>query len=114
MLEQAPWPARQYHDISVWDNKLWVCEGYGGDDGTSFTASMAGKATKGFEDKKSFTAEEATWPSLDDLTAAGQPIANRKDVWYSSDGVSWTELVDSPFLPRHAASLPRSVPLTKP
>eukprot|EP01048_Picozoa_sp_COSAG05_P000101 COSAG05_NODE_3_length_51333_cov_129.132080_1_plen_354_part_00 len=105
VLEQAPWPARQYHDISVWDGKLWVCEGYGGGDGKSFTASMADKATKGFEDKKSFTAEEANWPSLDDLTAAGQPIANRKDVWYSSDGVSWTELVDSPFLPRHAASL---------
>lgn len=25
---QAPWHPRQYHDVAVWDNKLWVMEGY--------------------------------------------------------------------------------------
>ncbi len=25
---QAQWPARQYHDVAVWDGKLWVMEGY--------------------------------------------------------------------------------------
>lgn len=26
----APWAARQYHDVAVWDNRLWVMEGYAG------------------------------------------------------------------------------------
>lgn len=24
----APWEPRQYHDVAVWDNKMWVLEGY--------------------------------------------------------------------------------------
>ena len=24
----APWKPRQYHDVAVWDNRLWVLEGY--------------------------------------------------------------------------------------
>lgn len=27
-LENAPWAARQYHDVAVWDDRLWVLEGY--------------------------------------------------------------------------------------
>ncbi len=27
-LEHAPWSPRQYHDVAVWDNKLWVLEGW--------------------------------------------------------------------------------------
>ncbi len=30
---------------------------------------------------------------------------NRNDVWYSSDGVNWYELADTPWKPRHAASV---------
>ncbi len=26
----APWAPRQYHEVAVWDNRLWVLEGYGG------------------------------------------------------------------------------------
>ena len=26
--EAAPWAPRQYHDVAVWDNKLWVMEGW--------------------------------------------------------------------------------------
>ena len=26
--EAAPWAARQYHDVAVWDGRLWVLEGY--------------------------------------------------------------------------------------
>ncbi len=29
----APWHPRQYHDVAVWDNKLWVMEGYHADGG---------------------------------------------------------------------------------
>ncbi|HVC97927.1 MAG TPA: hypothetical protein VND64_29925 [Pirellulales bacterium] len=25
---EAPWHPRQYHDVAVWDNRLWVMEGY--------------------------------------------------------------------------------------
>jgi hypothetical protein len=57
----APWPARQYHDVAVWDNRLWVMEGYGG--------------------------------------------GNRNDVWYSGDGSTWKELPNTPWAPRHAASV---------
>jgi hypothetical protein len=30
---------------------------------------------------------------------------NRKDVWYSADGVAWRELPNTPWQPRHAASV---------
>ena len=30
---------------------------------------------------------------------------NRNDVWHSSDGVTWHELPNTPWAPRHAASL---------
>ena len=59
----APWHPRQYHDVAVWDDRLWVLEGY---------------HEKG---------------------------GNRNDVWYSSDGSTWTELTNTPWKPRHAASL---------
>jgi len=28
-LEHAPWAARQYHDVAVFDGRMWVLEGYG-------------------------------------------------------------------------------------
>ncbi|MEQ9407528.1 MAG: hypothetical protein RIK87_07355 [Fuerstiella sp.] len=31
--EAAPWKPRQYHDVAVWDNRLWVMEGYNQDGG---------------------------------------------------------------------------------
>lgn len=27
-IESAPWAPRQYHDVAVWDGRLWVLEGY--------------------------------------------------------------------------------------
>lgn len=60
-VEHAPWESRQYHDVAVFDGKLWVLEGW--------------------------------------------KHANRKDVHYSTDGVTWHELADTPWAPRHAASV---------
>ncbi len=60
-VETAPWAARQYHDIAVFDNRLWVLEGYS--------------------------------------------KANRNDVWHSADGVHWVEIPNTPWRPRHAASV---------
>ncbi len=33
------------------------------------------------------------------------PLICNNDVWYSADGVEWTELPNTPWKPRHAASL---------
>lgn len=30
-VEQAPWAPRQYHDVAVFDDRLWVLEGYSGE-----------------------------------------------------------------------------------
>lgn len=60
---EAPGFPRQSYDVPVWDNPLWVIEGY---------HEKGGK---------------------------------RNDVWDSPDGVQWTELSDTPWKPRHAASL---------
>ncbi len=32
-------------------------------------------------------------------------LQNSNDVWYSADGVNWSELPDTPWAPRHAASV---------
>jgi hypothetical protein len=62
-IESAPWERRQYHDVAVFDGRMWVLEGY-------------------FEKG-----------------------GNRSDVWHSADGVSWTEVKNTPWRPRHAASV---------
>lgn len=31
--QHAAWPPRQYHEVAVWDNKLWILEGYHKDSG---------------------------------------------------------------------------------
>ena len=65
----APWMPRQYHDVAVFDDKLWVMEG-------CYNAA-----------------------------ADGSLPTNRKDVWYSGDGETWTELPNTPWKERHAASV---------
>ena len=29
-VERAPWKPRQYHEVAVFDEKMWILEGYGG------------------------------------------------------------------------------------
>ena len=60
-VEFAPWQARQYHEVAVFDDRLWVLEGWN--------------------------------------------RGNRNDVWYSADGINWYELPNTPWAPRHAASV---------
>lgn len=59
----APWEPRQYHDVAVFDDRLWVLEGW------------------------------------------NQTSRNRKDVWFSADGVNWHEVPNTPWATRHAASV---------
>ena len=39
------------------------------------------------------------------MPAAVGTEGNRKDVWYSEDGVSWHEVKDTPWEARHAAGV---------
>ena len=39
------------------------------------------------------------------LEGYNRDSGNRRDVWYSEDGVTWHELPDTPWAPRHAASV---------
>lgn len=73
-LEHAPWSPRQYHDVAVFDGKMWVLEG-------------------------------AHFDSSKPMQEWGKPDPNRNDVWYSDDGIHWHELLDTPWKPRHAASV---------
>ncbi len=107
----APWPGRYYPGFVVFDNKLWVMGGQGemndtclndvwwSTDGDSWTkatdsAGWCPRAAPGaavFGDKM--------W------VMGGMPYPPWKlrvnDVWYSTDGDSWTCLVDSaPWRPR--------------
>lgn len=61
VVDHAPWRPRQYHDVAVFDDLMWVLEGAG--------------------------------------------PGNRNDVWFSSDGVTWFELQNTPWPARHAASV---------
>lgn len=76
----CPWKARQYHEVAAFDGHLWVMEGF---DGVFEIELPDGTRKKKNPDGS----------------------GNIKDVWYSNDGVNWTELKDTPWLPRHAASV---------
>jgi hypothetical protein len=74
VLEFAPWCARQYFQVEYFDNKMWVIAGNEGDNFGLWYPEIA--------------------------------IANGdlNDVWYSSNGVDWYELKNTPWPERHAAS----------
>ena len=92
----APWEARQYHEIAVWDDKLWVMEGY-----TAKTwAAPTGAGP--FVSSTALDARGRETPSVHYATT-GEATGNRNDCWYSADGVTWHELKDVPWARRHAA-----------
>eukprot|EP01052_Picozoa_sp_SAG31_P033919 SAG31_NODE_3895_length_3773_cov_21.681818_5_plen_119_part_00 len=70
VLEAAPWSARQYAEVAVWDDRLWLLEGFGVESTKSLIVSVA-------EFKKS-------------------GARNRSDCWCSIDGIHWEEVVGSP------------------
>src|SRR5688572_12550743 len=72
--ERAAWPNRQFHEVAVWDDKLWVMEGF-----------------------------RLNYETYSD--GQGPLEGNLNDVWYSADGKTWHEVPDTPWAPRHAASV---------
>jgi len=71
--KEVPWMPREFHEVAVFDDKMWVLEGYS------------------FDEEKGF-----------DHDPDG---GNLKDVWWSADGEEWHEVPDTPWAPRHAASV---------
>ena len=68
---------RCLQDVAVWNGELWVLAG---------TNGIAGADAL---------------PEQEDMFTEG----NRNDCWHSRDGVTWEELPDTPWKPRHASSL---------
>jgi hypothetical protein len=85
-LENAPWSRRQFHETAVFDDRMWVMEG---------ALSPDSKDIPDASDVVSRHPDQAGWISLQ----------NSNDVWYSADGVNWSELPNTPWAPRHAASV---------
>lgn len=42
-LEHAPWPARQYHDVAVFDDRMWLLEGWNQGNRSDVWSSADGK-----------------------------------------------------------------------
>jgi hypothetical protein len=89
---EAPWSARRYHDVCVWDEKLWVLEGCNEE---PWIDDRTGKFAVITEVREVFEGD----PGVGDLQQ------NRKDVWWSADGLEWHEVKGTPWAPRHAASV---------
>jgi hypothetical protein len=70
----VPWLNRQFHEVAVFDDKLWVLEGW--------------------------RLNYNKWPD-----GMGPDSGNLNDVWFSADGEEWHEVPDTPWPPRHAASM---------
>jgi len=84
--EHAPWTPRHFHNVAVFDDHIWVLGGV--NPNSPHAASIAAHVA-------STRPEMARWIST----------ANLNDVWYSADGADWRELTDTPWAPRHAASV---------
>ena len=48
-VESAPWRPRQYHEVAVWDDRLWVMEGYHKDSGNLRDVWFSGDGTEWHE-----------------------------------------------------------------
>lgn len=97
---ECPWDPRQYHDIAVFDDRLWVLAG-----GTFGGSTLEEKKYRTIEQ---MIADRAADPKVSTMKAnprTGKPDTNRNDCWFSTDGQEWHELVDTPWLPRHANSV---------
>jgi hypothetical protein len=86
----APWEPRAYHDVAVFDDKLWVLGGanFGGET----TAAIRGPT-------------EVNLKLLHVNPVTGKADPNRNDVWWSRDGETWHELENTAWDFRHACSV---------
>ncbi len=117
VLEHAPWPPRgMVGGSAVLGGRMWLLGG-----GTYDTPERPDRlfyndvwSSADGVDWACYTRNAAFRPRQYHEVAAfdgrlwvleGYSGANRNDVWHSSDGTTWLELPDTPWSPRHAASV---------
>ena len=119
VLEHAPWsPRGMSSGQAIFNDRMWIIGGgtydtpttptrlfyndvWSTPDGINWTCHTEHAA---FPPRQYH--EVAAWDGkLWVMEGYHKEGGNRKDVWYSADGVTWTELPDTPWKPRHAASL---------
>ena len=119
VIEHAPWaPRGMIGGFVVHDNKMWILGGgtydtpatpmrkfyndvWSSEDGVNWKQHLthAPWAPRQYHEVAAF--DDRMWVLEGYAVASG----NRRDVWYSADGVDWTELPDTPWASRHAASV---------
>ena len=103
--EHAAFRRRHYHEVAAFDSKLWVLEGYNGhplrypeEPPDAELLPVGAEGNRNGKDGGTFSICHAyRLANPDSITVA--------DVWYSSDGVEWFEVKDTPWEKRHAASV---------
>jgi hypothetical protein len=89
-------------EIAAFDDKLWVLEGA---TPNSWEVGLSGpfiSHTSGQNGVKGHAQPPTETPTQWGAKGLG---ANRNDVWWSADGKEWHEVLDTPWAPRHAASV---------
>lgn len=119
VLEHAPWSPRGMSSGQVvFNDRLWIIGGGTYDTPTTPTREFYNDVWS-TEDGVNWTChtEHAAFPPRQYHEVAAwdgkmwvmegyhKDGGNRKDVWYSANGVNWFELPETPWNPRHAASL---------
>jgi hypothetical protein len=101
-LQQAAFPARKYHRISVFKNQLWLIGGltdtgrandiWSSVDGINWILRNVHAAFSARYEHTVFTFMDKLW------VVGGEAGETLSDIWFSSDGIAWTKVVDSaPF-----------------
>lgn len=117
VMEHAPWSPRGMIGGSVvFQGRMWLIGGGTYDTPQRPQRQFFGEvwSSADGQDWKCHTAQVPWHPRQYHETAAfdghlwvleGWNQANRNDVWYSEDGATWLELPNTPWAPRHAASV---------
>ncbi len=114
VTSSAPWSARgQVNSVCVFNNKMWILGGgtYNGNrnyyndvwnstDGISWTLVTQQAPWRARQYQEVITYDNAMW-----VIGGYDGVGNRKDVWYSQDGMIWHELKNTPWPTRHASSV---------
>jgi len=102
-------PARSNHTSVIYDNKIWVIGGYSGNymndvwystDGVIWTQATASAAFPSRSGHTSIVYDNKMWVIGGYAYSDGSIYMN--DVWYSSDGVTWTQATASAEFPVRA------------
>ncbi len=100
VTDAAAFAARDGAGALVYDGKMWLIGGWNPGDKLHFP-KICNNEVWASADGRLWVMEGVFW----DVTQPLREEPNRKDVWSSEDGVHWQELPDTPWKPRHAASV---------